>query len=654
CLRQVVENLSADTIAQISDQHGLAPLHPEPWKKYLWAGSDDHSGLNIARTYTEIAHAQDPAELDASAAAPVLEIQCQPATPLTMGHNFYSIAYQFYRSKFNLDRYTDKDPLLRFMDRHLRSDAEAHTGLFARIYLLWQHRKEKRAEAPVTDSLLTLLRYETTQLMHDDPHFFQGGELSEEGGARECKWHEFVNRASMRVMRHFGDNLFDHLSGANVFNIFSTIGSAGGLYTLLAPYFVAYAQFSKDRAFSETLRRQFRAPASAADTEDFRLAHFTDTFYEVNGVALTLQQQVAAALKNHKAYTLVTCRQEVTADLMPGVCNFKPIGTYALPEYPEQKIFYPPLLDMLAYCYDQRIDHIHTATPGPLGLAALAIARILNLPISGTYHTAIPQYARILTGDATIAELAWKYVIWYYDQLDVIYAPSHSTRDELAAKGIDPAKIRIYPRGIDVERFHPDKRNGIFQKQFPLADGIKLLYVGRVSKEKNLHLLTQAFRELLGAGFKVQLVVVGDGPYLKEMQALMRGLPCCFTGYLEGDQLAAVYASSDIFVFPSTTDTFGNVVLEAQASGLPVIVSDSGGPMENILPGQTGLVCRADDAHSLLDAVRALVADNSRRMAMGQAARNYMRDRSFENAFLGMWHLFQTEMPAPEPLRAAG
>jgi glycosyltransferase involved in cell wall biosynthesis len=654
CLRQVVENLSADTLARLSDQHGLAPLHAEPWKKYLWAGSDDHSGLNIARTYTEIAHAQDPAELDASAAAPVLEIQCQPASPLTMGHNFYSIAYQFYRSKFNLDRYTDKDALLRFMDRHLRSDADAHTGLFARIYLLWQHRKEKRAEAPVTDSLLALLRYETTQLMHDDPLLFQSGDPTEKGDARERKWHEFVNRASKRVMRHFGDNLFDNLSGANVFNIFSTIGSAGGLYTLLAPYFVAYAQFSKDRALSETLRRQFAPPASMADTEDFRLAHFTDTFYEVNGVALTLQQQVAAALKNHKAYTLVTCREEVTADLMPGVCNFKPIGTYALPEYPEQKIFYPPLLDMLAYCYDHMIDHIHTATPGPMGLAALAIARILKLPISGTYHTAIPQYARILTGDATIAELAWKYVIWYYDQLDVIYAPSRSTRDELAAKGIDPAKIRIYPRGIDVERFHPAKRNGIFQKQFPLGDGVKLLYVGRVSREKNLHLLTPVFRQLLQSGRKIQLVVVGDGPYLSEMQEQMRGLPCCFTGYLEGEQLAAVYASSDIFVFPSTTDTFGNVVLEAQASGLPVIVSDRGGPMENMLPGTTGLVCSADDTQSLLQALEVLICDNHKRAAMGRAARSYTQTRSFENAFLDTWRLFQTEPEASDMLRAAG
>lgn len=654
CLRQVVGRLTPDIMERLSERHGLAPHYPDPWQKYLWAGSDDHSGLNIAHTYTDIAHVDTPVALNDPGATPILRIESRPATPLTMGHNFYSIAYQFYRSKFDLERYTDKDALLRFMDRNLRPDADGHTGLFARVYLFWQHRKERRAEAPLTDSLLHLLRHESAHLMHEDPSFFAGDDMAAGGDTKERKWHAFVNRASKGVMRHFGDHLLDNLSGANVFNIFSTIGSAGGLYTLLAPYFVAYAQFSKDRLFSRELQRRFCSTPDSTTEDDFRLAHFTDTFYEVNGVALTLQQQVQAALKNHKSYTLITCRENDEASEMPGICNFQPIGTYCLPEYPEQKIFYPPLLDMLAYCYENQIDQIHTATPGPLGLAALAIARILNLPISGTYHTAIPQYARILTGDSTIAELAWKYVIWYYDQLDTIYAPSRSTKDELVAKGIDPAKIRIYPRGIDVERFHPAKRNGLLRKRFVQAEGIKLLYVGRVSKEKNLHLLTQVFRQLVTEGQKVQLVVVGDGPYLEEMRASMHGLPCWFTGYLEGDRLAAVYASSDIFVFPSTTDTFGNVVLEAQASGLPVVVSDCGGPAENMIPDRTGIVCQGDDAESLLAAIRTLIVDGDRRRSMGRAARAGMEKRSFENAFLGMWRMFQEEGPADGLMRAAG
>ncbi len=369
------------------------------------------------------------------------------------------------------------------------------------------------------------------------------------------------------------------------------------------------------------------------------VAHFTDTFYEINGVALTLQQQVHLAISTNRHYTLITCDDQ-NRPPEKGVTHFKPIGTYELPEYEQQKIFYPPLLEMLDYCHQQGFNHIHTATPGPIGLAALAIARFLRLPISGTYHTAIPQYVQILTGSGFMEELAWKFVLWYYDQMDLIYAPSQSTCDELVAKGISAEKIRVYPRGIDTQRFHPAKRNG-FYTRWPAADRTaKLLYVGRVSKEKNLHLLAEAYRRLVRTGASATLAIVGEGPYLEEMQRETIDLPCIFTGRLDGEDLAEAYASSDVFVFPSTTDTFGNVVLEAQASGLPVIVSDQGGPAENLLPGETGLVVKADCADALYTAMADLVGDARRRHHMSMAARQYMESRSFETAFDKTWELF--------------
>jgi glycosyltransferase involved in cell wall biosynthesis len=337
---------------------------------------------------------------------------------------------------------------------------------------------------------------------------------------------------------------------------------------------------------------------------------------------------------------MVTCHKDHHDKCEPGVMNFRPIGSYDLPEYPELQIFYPPLLEMLNYCYEQGFNHIHTATPGPIGLAALAVAKILKLPISGTYHTSIPQYAQVLTGDAVIEDLAWKYVLWYYDQLDVIYAPSQSTRDELVERGIKAEKIRIYPRGIDVEQFHPQKRNGILKKRFNITGGTTMIYVGRVSREKNLHLLAQAFEQLAKARSDVHLVVVGDGPYLEEMRAIMAGLPCHFTGYLKGEDLCQIYASADVFVFPSTTDTFGNVVLEAQASGLPVIVTDQGGPCENMIDRHTGLVVPADSARALFGAMQALAVDPQRTADMAAAARDYVEQRSFEAAFLKTWEMY--------------
>ncbi len=655
CIKELMQGLTPETINKLADSYDLSPLHDEPWKKRLWGGSDDHSALNIARTYTRIQGVDHPRQLSGKLKFLKTKVISQPATPLTMGHSLYGIAYQYYREKFKLERCADKDLLIRFLDHHLGVDDHTHNNLLTQLYLLWKFRKSKHAKLPVSDSLLNLLRHETYHLIYEESGFYDVYEKKTDMALQEQRWYGFVNRISKRVMIHFCNHLLDHLSGANLFNIFSTIGSASGLYTLLAPYFLAYAQFSKDRSFTEQIQKRFQLSSSRSEKGRFRLAHFTDTFYEVNGVAVTLRQQVHYALKHGKIYKLITCHSENACYESHNlcICNFDPIGIYELPEYPEQKIYYPPFLEMLSFCNDEMIDHIHLATPGPVGLAGLAIAKILKLPTSGTYHTAIPQYAKILTSDETIEDLAWKYVLWFYDQLDIIYTPSQSTKDELTAKGIHPKKIRLYPRGIDLEQFNPSKRNGIFSRYYGLPHGIKLLYVGRVSKEKNLHLLCEMLRKLYSDGLQTQLVVVGDGPYLEEMRYEMNGLPCCFTGYLKGDALASVYASADLFVFPSTTDTFGNVVLEAQASGLPVIVTDKGGPCENVIPNQTGLICRADDTGSLLEAVCTLVSHPRQRKQMGIAARQYVESRSFENAFLSLWNLYQNPSGSKPVLRTA-
>jgi glycosyltransferase involved in cell wall biosynthesis len=360
----------------------------------------------------------------------------------------------------------------------------------------------------------------------------------------------------------------------------------------------------------------------------------------VNGVALTLQQQVRTAIKTGKQLTIITCDDQSHVQ-SEGIENFHPVGGYDLPEYPELKLLYPPFMEMLHYCYQRGFTNIHSATPGPIGLAALAIARILKLPLSGTYHTSLPQYARYLTGDPAMEVLMWKYVVWYYDQMDLIFVPSLSTREELVQRGISPEKIHLYPRGVDVERFHPSKKSNGLNDRYGLSGRVKLLYVGRVSREKNLQLLAEAYRSVHRMEKDVSLVVVGDGPGLEEMKNDLHGTSAVFTGYLRGEELSEVYASCDVLVFPSTTDTFGNVVLEAQASGLPVIVTDSGGPQENLIANKTGLIVPGNEVKLLVQAMRSLIANSERRQEMGREARRYMEDRSFEKCFERSWRMHE-------------
>ena len=164
-------------------------------------------------------------------------------------------------------------------------------------------------------------------------------------------------------------------------------------------------------------------------------------------------------------------------------------------------------------------------------------------------------------------------------------------------------------------------------------------------------MLAQVFRQISQSTDRVSLVVAGDGPYLAEMKRELAGTPCSFTGCIMGEELAKLYATCDLFVFPSTTDTFGNVVLEAQASQLPVVVTDTGGPHENVIPEKTGIVVPANNAKALTAAVRSAMKDRPKLNQMRKAARQYAEGRPFERAFEQTWQMYIEPDIAPSPFQ---
>jgi len=291
---------------------------------------------------------------------------------------------------------------------------------------------------------------------------------------------------------------------------------------------------------------------------------------------------------------------------------------------------------MLDYVQRERFTEIIISTPGPVGLTALLAAKMLNLQTSGIYHTDFPQYIRILTEDSFLESVAWGYMHWFYGQVDTVFVNSEEYKQSWIKRGFDPAKLKILPRGLDSELFHPRRRDSAFFEKFRASNGeVRLLYVGRISREKDLDVLADAYRRLRKEGLPVRLFVVGHGPYA---EALEKSLPdAFFTGYLSGTELATAYASADIFVFPSTTDTFGNVILEAQASGLPVVVSDSGGPKELVAHNVNGLITRSHNVEDFTDAIRSLVSDQTLRERMANSARDSVTDRSWPRAFAKFW-----------------
>jgi glycosyltransferase involved in cell wall biosynthesis len=631
-LKTVLSLLTPKDLEALQEKHQIVPPFPNPWQKHFTGGSDDHSSLNIARMFTQVKGAASPQQFLRGLEQGKAQPGGKASTPLTLAHNLYSIAYQFYKAKYGLEKYAQSNVFINFFEKYLQVNLAGSKSL-PKFHYIRHKIKNFFKGSSQSDAILSLIIDEATKITY-----------SEANGNPEKQWMQILNDISHNILKQFHKHFRKGLVGANLFDIVNSITSSGLIYLGLGPYFAAYNSFSDDRCLGEEIISNFLAnePAKGEEINTIRMAHFTDTFYEVNGVGLSMRRQVEAANRANKDYTVITC-DKAPRPHQKGVRNFNPIGVFHLPEYPEQKLFHPPVLEMLQYCYEQNITHIKAATPGPMGLAAMAVARMLRLPLWGTYHTALPQYAQYLTEDRAIYQVMWKYIVWFYNQLDVIFVPSQSTADELQQHGIDERKLRVFPRGVDLSLFNPSKRNGYLESRFHITDGKKLLYVGRVSKEKNLELLGQVFKELIQTHPDLHLVIVGDGPYLQEMQRDMAGTPCLFTGYREGEDLAAIFASCDLFVFPSTTDTFGNVVLEAQASGIPVIVTDAGGPHENVIPGETGLIVPGDDPLSLKAAITALIDEPARRQRMGRAARLYMQQRSFDTAFKATWDLYEAK-----------
>ena len=391
-----------------------------------------------------------------------------------------------------------------------------------------------------------------------------------------------------------------------------------------------------------------------------RKAWVTDTYAEVNGVSRTIQAIAAAARRLRRPLTVLTSSKEIPAT-EADVENFTPVGTFSLPEYESQPISFPPFLEVIEYIERRRFTELIISTPGPMGLTGLAAAKLLGLPTVGIYHTDFMEYVRCLTQDDDLAELAGKYAFWFYDQLHTILVPTECYRRQLIDNGFEPARVRVMTRGIDGRRFRPEKRQPAFFDRFGTNGTLKFLYVGRISKEKGVDRLAEAFDGLCRRGHSASLVFVGDGPYRGELQARCHDRPVTFTGVLDGDDLATAYASADVMVFPSTTDTFGNVVLEAQASGLPVVVSDLGGPAEIVGGDRSGIIVDHRDTQALVDAMERLYLSPELRADLHARGLRNAAQFSWENALEGLWAVDPPPRPAttrstalPAPRTAPG
>jgi len=625
--------LTAEKIEEWSNRHDLAPTHPEPWKKTLVGGSDDHGGIFIGSAFTETPPAKTPADFLQLVALGNCQAKGHGGTPIALSHGFYNTLASFIQERFHKKLGASGALLEQMFSRFMEGRDPTEFTLREKATFV--------AQGVLSGKIFELARPANVSLWKELSSYFALPEIKariahEIGTVAEPERRAFLlaNTVCEQLTFRFFQKFVEQIRTGNLLESMQALSAVAPLLVLLAPYLYGFHSQAPSRKW---LRELFHSLAGKVPEvlRNQKRAWFTDTLEDVNGVATTIRKMTRAAYEAGADLTIVTSRSELVRDDIP-IKNFKPIGEFELPEYELQKLSFPPILQILDYIQREGFTEIIISTPGPIGLTALLAAKMLNLQTSGIYHTDFPQYVRILTDDTFLESVTWRFMHWFYGQLDTVFVNSEEYRRSWIARGFAPEKLKILPRGLDTSFFTPERRDPNFWKKFGVRNGaLSLLYVGRVSKEKDLDVLAQAYQQLRAEGLPIQLYLVGDGPYSQTLQQMLPD--AIFTGYLRGDELATAYASADLFVFPSTTDTFGNVIIEAQASGVPVIVSDTGGPQELVEKNVNGLVTKSHNPEDLARAIRELVTDHSKRKSMSVHARAAVADRSWPNAFSKFW-----------------
>ncbi len=389
-------------------------------------------------------------------------------------------------------------------------------------------------------------------------------------------------------------------------------------------------------------------PVDASSSPRLQISLITETYPpEVNGVALTLQRLLNELLAEGHHLQLVRPRQfrgddgreDSTIETLtyPGL---------PLPKYPDLRLGLPAYFD-LKKRWRQRQPHlIHIATEGPLGLSALYAAKHLNIPITSGFHTNFHRYSEHY-GLGFLQNTITAYLRYFHNQCDCTLVPTQALQAELTDKGFK--RVQILSRGIDTQAFNPKHRSDALRAEWGVtATDPVALYVGRLAAEKNLAVAVKAFQEMRRACPTTKFVLVGSGPLHEPLQQRYPDL--IFAGVQKHQALSNYYASADLFLFPSQTETFGNVILEAMASGLAVVAFDDAAAKEHLRDGENGrcVPCdqesafiQGDQESAFIQAAVELVTDLPRIKQLGASAFEAMQSNSWQQVSSQLSDLFR-------------
>ena len=349
-----------------------------------------------------------------------------------------------------------------------------------------------------------------------------------------------------------------------------------------------------------------------------RIAIVTETWPpEINGVALTVLSLAQGLAALGHSIEIVRPRQDDEPAASIAGLDHAPMPGAALPRYPGLRFGLPAHRQLHRRWSRQRPDVLYIATEGPLGLTALGAARRLGIPSSTGFHTRFDDYARFY-GFGFLTPIVYAYLRRFHNRADATIVPTVELAEFLESNRF--RNVRLLRRAVDTKLFHPSRRDETLRAEWGLRESdIAITYIGRIAPEKNLDLAVRAFRAIEARHPGTKFVLVGDGPARRTLSAANPDF--VFAGMRRGDDLARHYASGDIFLFPSLSETFGNVTLEALASGVPVIAYDYGAAREHMKASDVGACVSQNDADAFIASAIALADDAPRRARLRASAR---------------------------------
>ena len=357
-----------------------------------------------------------------------------------------------------------------------------------------------------------------------------------------------------------------------------------------------------------------------------KIAFVTETFPpEINGVAMTFSVIAQEMGRRHSVTVYRPNRPGLANRRVPAEYREVALPGLPIPRYPELRFGLPAGSTFRRDWISPRPDLVHVATEGPLGASAITAARALGIPVTSSFHTNFPAYTRHY-GVAPLRRVALAWLRHVHNRTCLTFAPTSELRDQLVEAGF--RGMCVLSRGVD-SRFRPDRRSAALRHAWGAGpDVIVVLHVGRMAPEKNYPLLFRAFSAMRAVEPRTRFVLMGDGP---QRPRLERDFPGgIFTGFVGRDDLAHHYASSDIYIHPSLTETFGNVLTEALAGGLAVAAFNYAAAREFIRNGENGLVVAPGDTEALISSAVQLTVDRDLRQRLRTAAAARMETQSWE------------------------